>query len=64
MITLLAFSKFIKVMTAMSITMCLQIDDNRHLNYCVNEVMECVLDGEAIEFCGGLYIEENETWNK
>lgn len=64
MITLLAWSKFINLMTATSITMCLHIDEPKHLNYCVNEVMECVLGGEAIEFCGGLYIKENETWNK
>ena len=64
MLTALAFAKYIKLMTAMSITLCSYVDEPRHLNYCVDHVMECVLDGETIEFCGGSYIEEMQSWNK
>ena len=64
MLSLIAFSQYIKIMTAMSITFCTHVDDRRHLNYCVSEMMECVLDGETIEWCGGSYIEDMESWKK
>lgn len=56
MITVLTFSSFIKLMTAISITFCIHVDEP-NLNYCTEYMMECVLDGEAIEFCGRDYIE-------
>lgn len=63
MLNILAFSKYIKIITAMTIAFCNQVDTPKNLKQCEVEIVECVLDGESIEFCGGFYIEEKRRWN-
>lgn len=58
MITVLAFSKFIEVITAISLAFCTCID-RPYLSYCTEYVVDCVLDGESIDFCTASYIKDN-----